>query len=546
LQRERKQYSPRFVVPRGRENSWTGAISRGKICKSLPSLTVSEQWLCEVLECTDHTSRLKSSGMTEPAVDAFSKAFSSSSESSCARQHIATFAARARTTIHNIPAEVLCAIFDFVDEMEPKHYPAFGYWLEKDRGLERYLMSASLFPYAPASVCSFWRDAMSTMAKCWDLVVIFVDPPATPLSVITSQLSWSRNGQLDVFIIRRAFHNVDGRHERSQVIAIMNIIVPHIHRIRDLRINVMFSSSLPSILRDFHGTATMMLNLQLQCMEDDGGVGRTESVALTDLEEFQCPNLQYLVIDGRNCYEASRSDPQWTDKIANIWRLAISHFHPNPGESFSTQELLLPFLTPKLDKLRITDLVLHPSHHFGFPNIHLFSVEFEDLHSFELLHDIIGLLDEPYDISFTRCILEDITDELELNHFAAMGDGGVLKLTKIDHDLAPLLRLWRGDSLSITDCPRFDDALLDAMTFKDNEVFNCAIGVDYLTIQDCPNFSVAALRRFVESRSSHVNDIDKDLWVSPICSIQFYGNVPSMSQEEQAWFDANVNVPREY
>jgi hypothetical protein len=204
------------------------------------------------------------------------------------------------------------------------------------------LMSTSLFPYAPASVSSFWRDVMSLMPKCWGRMVIFVDPPATPLSIIASQLLLSCDGQLDVFITRRALCDVDGRHERSQVVANMNLIFPHIYRIRNLSINVMFSSSLPSILTDFHGIAAMLLNLELQCRGDDGGSDRRESVASTDREEFRCTILRDLVIDGRNWYEASRSDPEWTGKVASVTQLTICHFKPNQGESFSPHELLLP------------------------------------------------------------------------------------------------------------------------------------------------------------------------------------------------------------
>jgi hypothetical protein len=212
------------------------------------------------------------------AVDAFSRVFSSSTSYG---GQAGSFTARGKTTVHDIPAEVLCLcdFFSFLYAMVYQHHRLSGDCPEEDRWLEGDLMSTSLFPYAPASVSSFWRDVMSSMPKCWGRMVIFVDPPATPLSIIASQLLWSRDGQLDVFITRRALCDVDGRHERSQVVAIMNIISPHIYRIRNLSINVMFSSSLPSILTDFHGIAAMMLNLELQCKEDDGGSYRSESVA---------------------------------------------------------------------------------------------------------------------------------------------------------------------------------------------------------------------------------------------------------------------------
>jgi hypothetical protein len=330
----------------------------------------------------------------------------------------------------------------------------------------------------------------------------------------------------------------------------MDLIVPHIHRIRKLSINVMFSSSLPSFPTDFHGTAAAMRNLELQCKEDDGGSHLRESVALTDREEFRCPKLEYLAIDGRNCYEACRSDPQWTDKIDNVTGLTITHFHPNPGESFSLRDLLLPLTTiSHLASLRIADLVLHPSPEpLDIPNLHLLSYDgflrLEDFHGFEVVDQILRFLDQdyPYDISFTRCTFEDITYGFNYFGDADNGAGGELSLVEIDHDLAPLLRLWHGHTLNITDCPRFDDALLDVMGSKENGAFNCATFLEHLRIQDCPNFSVAALRRFVESRLNLPLNHDLFNPVSPrLQRLQILGsNVPSVSQVERAWFDANV------
>jgi hypothetical protein len=147
--------------------------------------------------------------------------------------------------------------------------------------------------------------------------------------------------------------------------------------------------------------------------------------------------------------------------------------------------------------------------------------------------------DHLYRISFTRCTFENITDGID--YFSDTFNGGELYLEKIDHDLAPLLRIWHGHSLDVTDCPRFDDTLLDVMGSKDDGVFTCATFLEHLNIQNCPNFSVAALRRFVESRLDLPLNDDPSNPVTPrIQRIRFSGNVPSVSEVEQAWFDANV------
>jgi hypothetical protein len=331
----------------------------------------------------------------------------------------------------------------------------------------------------------------------------------------------------------------------------MNLIVPHIHRIRELSINVMFSSSLPSFPTDFHGTAAMMLNLELQCRVDDGVSHRREAVALIDREAFRCPKLKYLVIDGRNYYEACRSDPQWTQKIASIVKLTISHFYPNLGESFSPDELLVPLASISyLETLRIVDLVLQPSPEPLNSFLHILSyggfLFVEDFHGFEVVDQILRFLDlhNPRHLSFTRCTFEDITYGFDYFGHAVNGEEGELDLVKIGHDLAPILRLWQGCVLNITDCPRFDDALLDAMSSKENGVFNCAKFLERINIHNCTNFSVAALQRFVESRLDLPLNYDLSNPVTPrIQGIRIFGNAPSMSQVEQAWFDANLIDP---
>jgi hypothetical protein len=52
----------------------------------------------------------------------------------------------------------------------------------------------------------------------------------------------------------------------------MNILGSHLHLIQELRFDVTFSSSLPSVSTDFHGSATILKRLELQCKEDDGGL----------------------------------------------------------------------------------------------------------------------------------------------------------------------------------------------------------------------------------------------------------------------------------
>ena len=148
-----------------------------------------------------------------------------------------------------------------------------------DDRTEGDLTSPFLFPYAPASVCSLWPGIMSRIPKFWRLVVILVDVPGTPLSVVEEQLAWSRDRRLEVIVTRRALYEpIDGQQEWSNVIALMKILHSHIHCIKRLRFDVMFSSSLPSFPPDFHGIASTLKDLELQRKEDDGGTHHNELI----------------------------------------------------------------------------------------------------------------------------------------------------------------------------------------------------------------------------------------------------------------------------
>jgi hypothetical protein len=118
----------------------------------------------------------------------------------------------------------------------------------------------------------------------------------------------------------------------------------------------------------------------------------------------------------------------------------------------------------------------------------------------------------------------------------------MLVLKEIDQDMVPLLHVCGAHELYIRQCPSFDDTILYAMGSEDNGTFACATYIRTLTIIDCSNFSIAALRRFIESRL-HLPPDDLDPW-NPIMTrvqhLHISGNVPSMSEADRAWFGANV------
>ena len=63
--------------------------------------------------------------------------------------------------------------------------------------------SPTLFPYSLASVCSFWRNVLSSHPEYWTLVVLFVDSNPTSLADASLFLQLSKDYPIDVVITRR-------------------------------------------------------------------------------------------------------------------------------------------------------------------------------------------------------------------------------------------------------------------------------------------------------------------------------------------------------
>jgi hypothetical protein len=371
---------------------------------------------------------------------------------------------------------------------------------------------------------------MSLIPEVWTRFVIIVDSrPAISPSAILSLLSWSRNLPLNVTITRRDFnHPVDSQHERMQVISIMKTLInPHIHRFQALHFDVMFSSSLPPFHNGFRGIASILETLWLECREDNGSSADDwDSVTST---EQQYPALTQLIIDGRNHYKACKGDPHFTVKLPEIGCLTFSHYKPLPGESFLVSDFLRPIANiDYLAFLGVIDLILEPSP-LLLPTLAVMFIlpelQLKNIHNSQSLTEILGFLATTSEITITHSAIGDA---------GPFNSEGSLTLEDIDadQDLVPLLRSWGGRSLAVKGCPSFTDTVINMMTREDG-TRNCARVMTKLSISDCPNFSVAALKQLVNAEW-HADD------GLAIDSLLVSGRAPFFSAEDCQWLSQFV------
>jgi hypothetical protein len=333
-------------------------------------------------------------------------------------------------------------------------------------------------------------------------------------------------------ITRRHFnHPADSQHERTQVTSIMKgLINPHMHRIRRLFFDVMFSSSLPSFPGAFRGTASILDELHLRCKGDNGSSADEWASVMSTEQRF--PALDDLLIDGRNYYNACKGGSHFAVEYTGVWFLAISRYKPPPGESFLVSDFLRPITTIKdLRYLEMTDLTLDPSP-LPLPTATkrpiLSGLHLKDIHNSKSLAEIFDFFTHTSEITVTHSAIGDV---------GPFNSKGCLTLEDIDadQDLVPLLRNWEGYYLTVKGCPSFNDTVLHMMAPREDGAHNCAHYMAKLVISDCPNFSVAALKQLV---SAKLNAAD----VFAIESLQVSGRAPDISAGDRQWLTEKVDM----
>jgi hypothetical protein len=150
---------------------------------------------------------------------------------------------------------------------------------------------------------------------------------------------------------------------------------------------------------------------------------------------------------------------------------------------------------------------------------------------------------DPCEVSFIRCTFNHGAHSLPFRRFGSPEYGGWLVLEEIGQDIASLIQLFDGYHLKITRCPSFDDSILGMMTGPvGHPAFASTRYLRTIILTDCPNFSIAALQRFVASRAHLPYDPGfGEIREAQIDYLHLFGNVPSMSEADKAWFEGHVD-----
>jgi hypothetical protein len=258
-------------------------------------------------------------------------------------------------------------------------------------------------------------------------------------------------------------------------------------------------------------------------MEDNGGappaLDKTSTSAVHLENIFICPSLSTLNIDGRNYYNAcQRAMDFWKEMLPAVYNLSISHFTPvaTRGESFTTSRLLHSLGLHELFTVHLDDLHLEES-----PN-HIF-------YGSDLKHLVLENMPSP------RCTQEIVDGLGPHDHLHIIRSGLIsrnirrahLTLQEINEgeDLVAFISDFRGRSLVVKNCPSFNDQVLSIMAIPKHY---CALDLETLSIHNCPNISVPALKKMVETRCDDTQ--------YRLRAMRIYGRIPEILLEDAKWF----------
>ncbi|KAF8958601.1 hypothetical protein BDZ97DRAFT_1923496 [Flammula alnicola] len=435
------------------------------------------------------------------------------------------------------------------------------------------------------------------------------DVAADPTPLLDA-FSWSQKWHPDVWIDVLVFTSSSGHQEinkmteRRRVLAVARALQPHVHRCKFIVFDITFSSSLPDPTGFFLRDTERLEELTLQCRIDDIDPEKDFCTTTGPLcYAWHLPKLNKISMTAFWFMYLMRhgSTAKWLENLTSTLTstnfgeisLHISCFKfPNTGHyTLPTFARYLSHMNSKTT-IYFQDISLGYSYKDLGPAIKTCCrILAEDFHFTSVSEDFIAhfydiALVSPTRATFTHCAIPKISQvqgmrTLRLNGIienddAAMSDGTSLR---------NILGVWEhgkcGTEIFVRSCPSFNDSLLAWLSSKSGKaeihpnpafcfpspffeqesgwinaephrLFNTypADVLDTLHIHDCPNFTVPALRAFIQA----TNAAPRCLTASEcpnrrarlIDNLKVTGRCPVLMEDDKDWFKrkggANVTL----
>jgi hypothetical protein len=350
----------------------------------------------------------------------------------------------------------------------------------------------ALFPFALAAVTPRWRAVLSTVPEYWTRPVFFLDGPNyTPLAEVLEVLWFSRNLPIEVYITRRTFPEDEdgdavegGEEEAERMRDVMDALKPHLPRCQHIFIHTLHSSSLPSLRHDFSGHCPFLTQLKLESEFDDG-LNTIAHVQSLPQQDFTCPAIYTLLIDGPNFREIALKDYRvwWGKAFKPTKTLIIRNLTTSAGAPAvpftQALECLAVGVLSNLSALVLSNVSFDPSsisattapppnYAFTLNMLVLSRTPFSFLPHFfryTFLGDLYTICIESCTFSEPDVAGNPISLSPSSTPTTTIPNTFSLTLKDISqpYHLISLLRTWNGRRLKIISCPGFDDTVLEMM-----------------------------------------------------------------------------------
>ncbi|KAH9833388.1 uncharacterized protein C8Q71DRAFT_180763 [Rhodofomes roseus] len=458
-----------------------------------------------------------------------------------------TTARRPRTTINDLPHDVLILIFRDVRQAASLPY-AFrgGDRLYLDPWAPYYeSVSEHPFPECLASVCSVWRAAMSNVSIFWTRLVIWTGRDPTPLSRIREYLSWSRESLLDIYILRRFSPAIEDTAEKAQMNMILNLLSPSMNRWQLLYMRPLYSSSLPCPGLDLVGRADNLIELILHFVNDD--LVTSSNVSSPPANLFDAPKLEQLSMGGVHFREAYVKRATHMPLPPKLTWLGVTGYN-SCNAPFPVHELLA-CITTRMDRLwRVhldglqLDCSTHPPAPFDSRRWEA-NTRFIDIPG-DVIAEYHRLLQYTLtDVAhYTRCSLPDspFVVSTPLADACQTYVYGIADPDALMYYLSAGMKLDNACySLAIVNCDGLCADVLHKLAKPVSEDAWLCRDVQQLKIAGCTEFSSTDLRAILEARQKA-----NAAYAAAVMTITeiYVLNCGELVPEDREWFNENVSI----
>ncbi|KAH9924519.1 uncharacterized protein B0H18DRAFT_1011525 [Fomitopsis serialis] len=427
-----------------------------------------------------------------------------------------------RTTVNDLPPDVLLIILRDVFRDALQEFRRRG---KLSRATAQFVPRSPFDDFVTdssrcsaehlASVCPQWREAMSSSSIFWAQIVVWTGANPTPLTKIRQYLAWSREQPLHIYVIRRFSPSLEDRTEKAHVKAIVELLLPHVQRLKVLCMKLLHSSSLP-LPRAFITPVLEELSM--------GGVHFLEAYLDALLRSPILPMLTHLFLTG---YASHHRPIPLIDLLQCL--VLCQHIE------------VVRFTSLQLDASH-TDRSLLQSHDWG-----------ADAHFTDMSGDVIAefhrLLYYPWGevLSYTRCSMP--SRSVSLVHDSPLGQSYYLNLNEIEDPEALFHFLVPCAEMSICDSDGLQPEVLRALagpiyTDRGDDVWLCP-DLSGLHVSGCRHVSSADLRAVLEARleahsATGFAGQDDDGYVVRSVTDLSVRDCGKLAPEDKVWFDKNV------